>query len=668
MATPPQEVYNDRYELVRLAARGGMAEVWVAHDALLDRTVALKVLFPELSVDRNFVERFRREAQAAANLSHPNIVSVYDWGEAGNTYFIVMEYVEGRALSTLLRDEGRLSAERAAAIGVDVAAALGFAHRNGVIHRDVKPGNVLITTDDHVKVTDFGIAMAVGTEDHLTQTGAVMGTATYFSPEQAQGLPVDQRSDVYALGVVLYELVTGRPPFVADGPVAVAYKHVHEAPVPPSELVPDLPGGFEAIVLQAMAKDVRQRYASAEELRADLNRFRQGRPVLADPVQRPPAAAAPTPASAVLAAVPVILEEAPPTGVNGGGPLAPAPPFESAPAPAPPPDEAAEAGGHRGSVWRYVILLALLLVALGVVLVLLGRQLGLLNTADSGAPVLAPAPSAGPVTVPADLIGKTFTDAANEVQGLGLRYARTDVEDTQHPQNTVVNTTPAAGTQVAGTGVVTLDVSSGPLPITEPDVVGLDLQTATQTLQKAGFTVGPPQQQQAAYVPTGMIVSTSPPPGSQGHNGDTVSIVVSAPKGTIAVPDVAGESQLAAAGVLVRAGFPVKVDSRVASATVPVGDVVSTDPAAGTNLVQGTAVGFVISLGANPVRVPYVNYDSQSRAQSALQADGLAVTVATQAVSSSSRNGVVLDVSPPAGTLVPAGSTVTLTVGQYGSG
>src|SRR5579885_2572055 len=283
MPSPPQEVYNDRYEPLRLIARGGMAEVWLARDALLDRYVALKVLFPELSIDRNFVERFRREAQAAANLSHPNIVSVYDWGEADGTYFIVMEHVAGLPLSAVLREEGPLLADRAASIGADVASALGFAHRNGVIHRDVKPGNVLITTDDHVKVTDFGIARAANNDDHLTQTGAVMGTATYFSPEQAQGLAVDQRSDVYSLGVVLYEMVTGQPPFVGDGPVAVAYKHVHEYPEPPRDLVPELPVPFEAIVLQSLAKEPADRYATAEELRADLLRFRQGRPVLADP-------------------------------------------------------------------------------------------------------------------------------------------------------------------------------------------------------------------------------------------------------------------------------------------------------------------------------------------------------------------------------------------------
>ncbi|HEY2430239.1 MAG TPA: protein kinase, partial [Acidimicrobiales bacterium] len=316
MATPPHQVYGDRYEPVRLVARGGMAEVWLAHDGLLDRLVALKVLFPELSVDRNFVERFRREAQAAANLSHPNIVSVYDWGEVGGTYFIVMEYVEGWALSGLLREEGPFLADRAAAVGAEVGAALGFAHRSGVIHRDVKPGNVLITADDHVKVTDFGIARAANTDDHLTQTGAVMGTATYFSPEQAQGLPVDQRSDVYSLGVVLYEMVTGRPPFVADGPVAVAYKHVHEDALPPTEVVPEVPAAFEAVIMQALAKDLRDRYASAEELRADLLRFRQGRPVLADPPPlRRPAGAAVSGAAVVAGAAAAGAA----AGAGGGG-------------------------------------------------------------------------------------------------------------------------------------------------------------------------------------------------------------------------------------------------------------------------------------------------------------------------------------------------------------
>src|SRR5580700_10370952 len=279
--TQPPRVLSGRYELSHLVARGGMAEVYRAHDRLLDRPVALKILFPELSVDRAFVERFRREAQAAANLSHPNIVPVFDWGEDGGTYFIVMEFIDGRALSSILRSAGPMHPDRAAEIGADVAIALAYAHRHGVIHRDVKPGNVLITEDGIVKVTDFGIARAINTEESLTQTGAVMGTATYFSPEQAEGMGVDARSDIYSLGVVLFEMVTGRPPFMGDTPVAVASKHVRENPPTPRAINPSVPQDLEAIILKCMAKSPEYRYATGGDLRVDLLRFREGREVSA---------------------------------------------------------------------------------------------------------------------------------------------------------------------------------------------------------------------------------------------------------------------------------------------------------------------------------------------------------------------------------------------------
>jgi len=682
-----------------------MAEVWMAHDALLDRTVALKVLFPELSIDPNFVERFRREAQAAGGLTHPNIVSVYDWGATAGTYFIVMEYVDGRPLSALLHDEGPLLADRAAAIGADVAAALWFAHRHGVIHRDVKPGNVLITPNDHVKVADFGIARAASTEDHLTQTGAVMGTATYFSPEQAQGLPVDQRSDVYSLGVVLYEMVTGQPPFVADGPVAVAYKHVHEDPRLPTDIVPEIPAGFEAVVLQAMAKDVAHRYATAEELRADLLRFRQGRAVLAEPPprgrrgaatgpRRPPSSAVhgevsgtarpvrPRPTTdraADVAMVPIApgLTGPPPppsgprTSVPGSGSSSPG--GRVWPEAGSGVDERAVEREPKTSLRGYAILLAILLAALIVVIILLARQLDLSGGTGGGGETSTTAASSSAasatnspaITVPTNLVGKTFASAFSEAVALGLTVNRVDEVDPVHPVNTVIATNPAVGTKLPVGQALELDVSSGPAPITEPDAVGEDVQAATQQLQQAGFTVGPQQTKSSATIPTGQVITTNPPPGYQGHNGDTVTLIVSSGPAQVPIPDESGKDQATATADLEKAGFIVAVGGQQSSVSAPAGSVAATEPAAGVTALQGTTVTLVLSSGPEQVRVPYVLNYTEANARADIEAVGLVAAETTQPVTDPSQDGVVLHEQPGAGVTVSQGSTVSLVVGQY---
>ncbi|GAC1532346.1 MAG: Stk1 family PASTA domain-containing Ser/Thr kinase [Acidimicrobiales bacterium] len=672
MATPPQQVYNDRYEPERLIARGGMAEVWLARDALLDRLVALKVLFPELSTDPNFVERFRREAQAAANLSHPNIVSVYDWGEADGTYFIVMEYVEGRPLSAVVREDGVMTPDRAAAIAADVASALGFAHRNGVIHRDVKPGNVLITNDDQVKVTDFGIARAANTEDHLTQTGAVMGTATYFSPEQAQGLPVDQRSDVYALGVVLYEMVTGRPPFVADGPVAVAYKHVHEDPVSPRSIVADIPAPFEAIVLQAMAKDLSHRYGTAEELRADLIRFRQGRTVLAEPpplvghASRSGVAAggvlAGVGAAAAVAGAAAAAPERAPTGAANGAPEG----TRAVPLPVPPGGGAGRVADEglsdprRSNNWILVVLLVILVAALAAVLVLLGRQLDLFG----GTGTTAHAVASGPVTVPADVIGKQYKDAVVELQNLGLNIKRTDVVDPR-PAETVLAVSPAAGQTIPRGGLIEVAVSSGAPSILEPDVTGNDVALATQRLQGAGFTVAKVIAVDDPTKPSGKVVSQDPPGGSQGHTGDGVTLTVSAGNGQVLVPDVTGKDQTEAANEITQAGLKFVYGAKEGSATVPPGDVIRTTPGPGSTIAKGGTVTIIASSGPAKVRVPYVRNLRTADARAAIEAKGLVVTETTQQVANLSEDGRVIDQSPVGGSAVDQGSTVNIVVGHF---
>jgi len=630
---PPQtpRVLSGRYELSHLVARGGMAEVYRAHDRLLDRPVALKVLFPELSVDRAFVERFRREAQAAANLSHPNIVPVFDWGEDGGTYFIVMEFIDGRALSSILRSAGPMHPDRAAEIGADVAIALAYAHRHGVIHRDVKPGNVLITEDGIVKVTDFGIARAINTEESLTQTGAVMGTATYFSPEQAEGMGVDARSDIYSLGVVLFEMVTGRPPFMGDTPVAVASKHVRENPPTPREINPSVPPDLEAIILKCLAKSPEYRYATGDDLRVDLLRFREGRAVGA---VAPPMMGAPTMGT---------TQALPYSGTQ----------------------TLSQVAGHdveepeRSRTGLYAGLLVVLLVALAVVVVFLGQSLGWWHLG-----------SGNTVSVP-DLAGQTVQAAEHNLQSSGLKYTVHPDRTSTQPNTDVIRTNPANGTKVPkGSTVDLVTGGSGPQDTVPQGLVGQSVTSASNAVKAAGLAV---KVQPTSLCPQQNIVCSTTPKGG-GHlapgktvtlfTAPTVTTTTTAP--TVPVPGVAGDTQAQACNAIDGAQLLCGSTSTTSS-NLPVNSVVSTNPAAGSLQPKGTSINLVLSSGPAAVFVQNVVGDVQSAAETNLEGQGLTVVVncavpTPPATTVATSAGTVWAQNPPPGQSVPVPSSVTISV------
>ena len=595
-----------------------MADVFEAEDLLLNRRVAVKVLHANFASDRSFVARFRREAQAAANLSHPNIVAIYDWGQEAGTYFMVMELIRGQTLRQILRTEGALLPRRAAEIAAETAAALSIAHQHGVYHRDVKPGNIMITEDGSVKVTDFGIARALDDSEELTRTGAVIGTATYFSPEQAQGLPADERSDVYSLGIVLYESLTGKPPFTGESPVAVAYQHVSTMPSPPREVNPEVPVEIAAIAEHAIAKDPANRYQSADSFRDDLLRYLGG----AEPI-----AAAAILAGAATTMIPPPAPVAPPPSA------APTVPFG--------------AQSDERSQTTYWIFVGALLVALGLGLWLILR---LLSGGGGGDLVLIP-----------DLEGTEAQSAFIALQELNLKVSEVDETSDQMAAGFVIRTEPPAESEVETGTFVTVVVSLGPEQFGVPNLIGENVEVARTRIEDQGFTVGLIEYSLTEDVDQDIVIRQTPTGGTTAPPDTPVDLLVSSGPFTIDVPNVSGETADDAILALTRAGFENIETQEEFSENVAVGIVISTNPAAGQSIPRDATVIVIVSKGPEPVSVPDLTGDSVDQARSTLEGQGLNLVVSSQTVEVSASSGLVgliADQDPDAGTTVESGSDV----------
>jgi serine/threonine-protein kinase len=573
--TAPQ-VLGERYEIGGVLGRGGMAEVHRGRDLRLGREVAVKVLRQDLARDPSFQVRFRREAQAAASLNHPAIVAVYDTGEdrtaTGATPYIVMEYVEGDTLRDVLRREGPLPPERAMALAADICGALDFSHRNGIVHRDVKPGNVMITPQGTVKVMDFGIARAVSdSAATMTSTAAVIGTAQYLSPEQARGEGVDARSDVYSMGCMLYELVTGAPPFTGDSPVSVAYQHVREDPRLPSSINPDIPAELDAILLKAMSKNPANRYQSAADMRSDLLRALAGQRVEATPV----------------------MGDAEKTAIIG----APVGGYGAAGYGYADDDEWADEDEHARRRKRRIIAIVSVVAAL-----LLGGVIAtaiLLNKEPE-----APA-AAATVAVPS-VAGKEEAAARSEIEAAGLVVGTVVTEaNPTVPEGSVIRTDPAGGAQVEEGSPVGLFVSAGPDTITVPNVIQFDEERAISTLVAAGFNADNITSVPAdSLEDEGTVIGVSPGENTQASPNAPIRLQVST--GTIELPDVAGKTEGEARNALVEAGFSAGqiTTSSVERDDVPQGTVVGTDPGVGTDVGAGEDIVLLVAVPTPPAEEP----------------------------------------------------------------
>ncbi|MEA2407823.1 MAG: eukaryotic-like serine/threonine-protein kinase [Thermoleophilaceae bacterium] len=607
-------VVDGRYRVLRRLGSGGMADVYCAEDTHLGRQVAIKILHRRFAQDQEFVERFRREAKAAAGLQHPNVVGVFDRGEHEGTYYIAMEFLEGRTLKDIAASEAPLPQERVIDLGLQILQAAGFAHRHGVIHRDFKPHNVIVEANGHAKVTDFGIARAGASE--MTETGSIMGTAQYLSPEQAQGHAVTATSDIYSIGVMLYEMLAGRLPFDGDSAVAVALKHLSEQPAPISQWRPDVHPALEAVVMAALAKDPEQRWQSAEDLAAGLEGARAQ-------IEAGPNGGQDT---AAFAAIP--MPETAPTQV------AVAPPAVVAPVAGPDPQR------ERRWPWYTIGFLALALLAVLLYLVLSG----LLATEKRDVPRVT---------------GKPLVTARQIMERAGFQVQTERVQSAQ-PFDQVVDQDPNPGEQAEKGSTVTLEVSGGPGEVLVPPVENLSLKQALDELDRAGLKVTI-DREFSNKVKDGFATRTVPPEGVSVTKGTRVRLLVSRGPEQVTVPDVTGLSRDSAETRLRDEGLKVAVEEEASDE--PEGDVISQSPSGGTELQRGATVTITVSTGKVQVAVPDVFGDGERRASARISAAGLTPVREERTVTDPTEDGRVIEQRPPAGTEVDKGSEVVIVIG-----
>jgi serine/threonine-protein kinase len=615
---------DGRYRVRDRIGSGGMADVYEAEDTHLGRDVAIKLLHRRFSRDNQFVERFRREASAAARLQHPHVVSVYDRGEHDGTYYIAMERLEGRTLKDLIVEEAPIDQQRVVALGLQIVEAAHFAHEHGVIHRDLKPHNVIVGTDDELKVTDFGIARAGASE--MTETGSIMGTAQYLSPEQAEGHAVTASSDVYSTGIVLYEMLTGRVPFEAESAVTIALKHLTEPPEPPSTFRPEVNPALEAVVMRALAKDPADRYESAADLAADLRAARER--IVAGEDGRGTV----LPAGAIVPVAGAIA--------YGPAPLA---------------DEEDERRRRR---WPWLVLGLLAVALLGVGLA------ALLFTAQAQVP---------------RVVGQDVDRATATIKRAGFRV-RVEARTDRAPEGRILAQRPSPGREADEGSTVTLVASTGPAERTIPTVMGERERAAVRELTEASFRVET-EERSSADVASGRAIGTRPPAGTEVEVGERVRLLISSGPREVEVPRVVGLTRSSAESALEAAGLGVNVEPT--RSEEPADEVLAQSPDGGATVQEGAAVSIEVSTGPDerePTRdrdrsqpgqdadtrttVPGVVGLSPGAASSRLRAAGFGVARTTRRVGDEDRDGVVIDQAPGAGAERREGSTITIVVGR----